>query len=126
MSTESRSDVSPAHVADFDVIRGVAIILVMIFHTMSYRVRGGFIGVDIFFALSGFLITRSMNIEVCRSGQNMNLSKFWFRRLIRLGPALILLVALNGAYYLFQPHEFRTGLTQTRFFGPAGRFQTGV
>jgi peptidoglycan/LPS O-acetylase OafA/YrhL len=109
MSNESRPDVSQAHVADFDVIRGVAIMLVMIFHTVPHRVRGGFIGVDIFFALSGFLITRSMNIEVCRSGQNVNLSKFYFRRLIRLAPALILLVALKGAYDLFQSYEIRTG-----------------
>jgi peptidoglycan/LPS O-acetylase OafA/YrhL len=105
MSSPSRQD---SHIADFDVIRGVAIMLVIIFHTSSH-LRGGFIGVDIFFALSGFLITRSMNIEVCRSGWNVNLRKFWFRRLIRLGPALILLVALNGAYDLFQPYLFRTG-----------------
>lgn len=80
-----------------DGVRGVAIAAVIAFH-LGY-LGGGFVGVDIFFVLSGFLITSLLLSEQAASG-TIRLGAFWARRARRLLPALLLLVFALGVYAL--------------------------
>jgi len=86
-STEHRPD---SHIAALDGLRGLAVIAVLLFH--AGKLRGGFLGVDLFFALSGFLITGLLLAEVDRRGR-VRLVAFWGRRFRRLLPAVLLLLA---------------------------------
>ena len=84
--------------ADLQGLRAVAVILVFLFHLWPDSIRGGFIGVDAFFVISGFLITSLLLAEVEKTGR-LDLADFWSRRLRRLLPAatLVLLVSLYAA-----------------------------
>ncbi|WP_407666299.1 acyltransferase family protein [Mycobacterium pinniadriaticum] len=85
-------------------IRGVAVALVLIGHGGIPGVAGGFIGVDVFFVLSGFLITSLLLDELGRTGQ-LDLGAFWVRRARRLLPALLIMVlAVVAARMLFPPN----------------------
>lgn len=75
-----------------DGLRGLAVIGVLLFH--DDRLSGGFLGVDLFFVLSGFLITGLLVREVSTSG-TLRLGRFWERRYRRLLPAyIVLLIAI--------------------------------
>ena len=78
-----------------DGLRAVAVALVLVGHGGIPGVGGGFIGVDIFFVLSGFLITSLLLDELGRSGR-IELTGFWIRRARRLLPALVLMVLAVG------------------------------
>jgi peptidoglycan/LPS O-acetylase OafA/YrhL len=85
-----------------DGIRALAILAVLAYHTGS-RLKGGFIGVDIFFVLSGFLITTLLFQEWLASGA-ISLGDFYGRRVRRLLPALVVTVAGVGVIYGIDPH----------------------
>lgn len=86
---------------ELDGLRGIAVLGVMIYHVGTPFFKGGFIGVDIFFILSGFLITSLLISEFDESG-SVNLKSFYMRRVLRLGPALImLLIVYCLASYIF-------------------------
>ncbi|MBB4908618.1 acyltransferase family protein [Actinophytocola algeriensis] len=74
-----------------DGLRGAAILAVLMFH--SGHLTGGFLGVDLFFALSGFLITDLLLREVETTG-GVSLVSFWGRRVRRLVPALAVMLAV--------------------------------
>jgi peptidoglycan/LPS O-acetylase OafA/YrhL len=78
------------HLAALDGLRGAAILGVLLFHTG--HLPGGFLGVDLFFALSGYLITDLLLREVAATG-TVSLAGFWGRRIRRLLPALAVLLA---------------------------------
>jgi peptidoglycan/LPS O-acetylase OafA/YrhL len=80
-----------AGIPALDGIRAVAVALVLADHGGIHGVPGGFIGVDIFFVLSGFLITSLLLDELGRTG-GIDLPGFWVRRARRLLPALIVMV----------------------------------
>ncbi|MFD0656955.1 acyltransferase family protein [Thermocatellispora tengchongensis] len=87
---QSTEEAAPAsvrrpHLPALDGLRGVAIIGVLLFHTG--HLPGGFLGVDLFFALSGYLITDLLLREVRVTGA-VSLAAFWGRRVRRLLPAL--------------------------------------
>ena len=83
---------SPAdYRADIDGLRGVAILSVVAFHTFPQQVRGGFVGVDVFFVISGYLI--SSIIIRGLSQDRFTLRGFYVRRIRRLFPALIVVLA---------------------------------
>ncbi|MFI7683260.1 acyltransferase family protein [Streptomyces griseoaurantiacus] len=77
-----------AHLAPLDGLRGLAVAAVLLFH--AGRLRGGFLGVDLFFVLSGFLITGLLLEETGRHGR-VRLLAFWGRRARRLLPALLVM-----------------------------------
>jgi peptidoglycan/LPS O-acetylase OafA/YrhL len=89
----------PFRVTGLDGIRAIAVLLVMLFHLSPGAVVGGFIGVDLFFVVSGFLITSLLLREHAANGR-IALSAFWRRRARRLLPALgvLLLVCCTAAY----------------------------
>jgi peptidoglycan/LPS O-acetylase OafA/YrhL len=87
-------------------MRGIAIVTVVSYHCGLRPITGGFVGVDIFFVLSGYLITRLLVSEVERDGR-LNVLQFYARRLRRLLPAsaLTLAVTLAAGSLLFAPGE---------------------
>ncbi len=92
-----------------DGIRGVAVAGVLAFHGGLSWASGGFLGVDAFFVLSGYLITALLLAEWTRTGGRIDLVAFWGRRARRLLPALLLVVTAVaiGARALLPPEEVR-------------------
>lgn len=85
-------------------LRGLSILVVMVFHAVPLALPGGFLGVDVFFALSGYLITRLLLLEYAQT-RRIDIKRFFTRRWLRLGPALIaMLVAYGLTLCLFSPH----------------------
>ena len=80
-----------------DGLRGVAVLTVVLYHSRVAGFRGGFLGVDIFFVLSGFLITTLLLRERARTG-SVDLKRFYVRRALRLLPALIVLLTVALAF----------------------------
>jgi peptidoglycan/LPS O-acetylase OafA/YrhL len=85
---------------DIQVLRAVAVILVVLFHLWPERVRSGFIGVDIFFVISGFLISSHLFSEVFNTS-NLNPFQFWARRIRRLLPIAFVVIAATSLIVLF-------------------------
>ncbi|HUG87031.1 MAG TPA: acyltransferase [Euzebya sp.] len=91
-----------------DGMRGVAVLLVIAYHgERSLAPRGGAIGVTMFFTLSGFLITTLLLRERADTGR-IGLGRFYWRRALRLLPALVTLVAVTCAYALVTGNQERT------------------
>jgi peptidoglycan/LPS O-acetylase OafA/YrhL len=84
---------STARFAPFDGIRAVAALLVFVMHVNNVRFPGGWIGVELFFALSGYLITSLLLAEKRKTGR-IALGRFYARRALRLVPALAAAVAV--------------------------------
>jgi peptidoglycan/LPS O-acetylase OafA/YrhL len=87
------------YVPALDGMRGFAVLAVIMYHARVPFFRGGFIGVDIFFVLSGFLIT-SLLVREFYSQQHIDLKSFYVRRILRLGPALGVFLASFAALSL--------------------------
>jgi peptidoglycan/LPS O-acetylase OafA/YrhL len=92
-----------------DGLRAIAVALVLVGHGGIPGVSGGFIGVDIFFVLSGFLITSLLLDELGRAGR-IELTGFWIRRARRLLPALVLMVLTVAAARELLPEQALSGL----------------
>lgn len=96
--------------ADVDGLRAVAVIAVILFHAEvvlgPVGFRGGFLGVDVFFVISGFLITSLLRRELMQTGR-VSISRFYDRRLRRIAPALIstCLFTVLAAQIILLPHE---------------------
>lgn len=91
---------------DIDGLRGIAILAVLLFHAFPLLVPGGFVGVDMFFVISGYLITGIL-IDANRDG-SFSYRDFYARRVRRIFPALIMVLAtswLLGWFILF-PDEY--------------------
>jgi peptidoglycan/LPS O-acetylase OafA/YrhL len=76
---------------DIQALRAIAILTVVVFHIWVYALPGGFIGVDIFFVISGYLITGQLWREVAKTGK-IAFNRFWARRARRLLPASLLVI----------------------------------
>lgn len=97
----------PNYRADIDGLRAVAILSVIFFHFFPEKVRGGFIGVDIFFVISGFLIS---SIIFSRLELNsFSFFDFYSRRIRRIFPALIivLIASLAAGWLVLLPNEYK-------------------
>jgi len=82
------------YAAPLDGLRAVAVIAVVFYHLDATWMRGGFLGVDLFFVISGFLITRLLLGEHEQTGR-IHLGNFWNRRFRRLVPPLVVVVAAS-------------------------------
>jgi peptidoglycan/LPS O-acetylase OafA/YrhL len=83
-----------------DGLRAVAVLLVIGLHTNRPSVPGGDIGVDIFFVISGYLITSILLAEVKRTG-SVSMRNFYFRRFLRLTPAFAIVLGAEAIRSLF-------------------------
>jgi peptidoglycan/LPS O-acetylase OafA/YrhL len=86
---------------DIQALRAVAVLAVVLNHLWPARLTGGYVGVDVFFVISGFLITSHLGKEIADSGR-VRLGRFYARRIRRLLPAafLVLAFSLVAAYFL--------------------------
>ncbi|GHH63577.1 hypothetical protein GCM10017673_04770 [Streptosporangium violaceochromogenes] len=94
-----------------DGIRAFAVVAVLLYHLEIGRLPGGFLGVDVFFVLSGFLIGGLLLAEL-RSTGRVDLVAFWLRRGRRLLPALLLLLAVLTCYTATRPPQARLPLRE--------------
>src|ERR1700739_903825 len=85
---------------DIEGMRAVAVGLVVLYHGFHVPFTGGFVGVDVFFVISGFLITNLLLQEKARSGR-ISISRFYARRVRRILPAatLVVLATVFAVYY---------------------------
>jgi len=83
-----------------DGIRAFSVIAVMLYHANIAWLPGGFLGVEVFFVVSGFLIT-SLLIEERESTRRIDLKQFWIRRARRLLPALVVMLAATAVCVAF-------------------------
>ena len=92
---------------ELDGLRAVAVASVLLYHLGSPIAPGGFVGVDVFFVLSGFLITRLIAEEL-RSGE-FSLFKFYERRIRRIAPAFFVVCAccMVAALIFLLPQELK-------------------
>jgi peptidoglycan/LPS O-acetylase OafA/YrhL len=86
------------HRPHLDGLRTLAVYLVLLFHAGSERFAGGFIGVDVFFVLSGYLVTGVLLRDLGGHGR-VRLWRFYARRMRRLMPAAVLTILVTGAVF---------------------------
>jgi len=88
-----------------DGLRAIAVLSVVLFHMNAQWLPGGFIGVDIFFVISGYLITSILNKQL--TNKTFSLWEFYNRRAKRILPALytMVVVTIAVAYFLFLPNH---------------------
>lgn len=93
--------------ADIDGLRSIAIIPVVLYHAGVSLFRGGYVGVDVFFVISGYLITSILLEDIEKN--RFSLELFYFRRAKRIFPALFFLLFISYflCYYLFVPEDFK-------------------
>ena len=97
----------PKYRADVDGLRAVAIMSVVGFHAFPYSVKGGFIGVDIFFVISGYLISTIIFENLARG--TFSFAEFYGRRVKRIFPALfvVLFATLTFGWFVLLADEYR-------------------
>lgn len=113
--------------ADIDGLRGVAIILVLLFHFEIGDIEHGFLGVDIFFVISGFLITQIISKDI--AAEKFSISEFYCRRIRRLFPALFTMLSIVTVvcFIIFDRSSFEKfvgALISTSLFSPNVWFWT--
>lgn len=96
---------------EIDGLRAIAVLIVLIFHINHELMPGGFIGVDIFFVISGFLITTILKQSLDKG--NFDYKLFYTRRIKRLIPLFfaVLIFTLIGGYYILLPADFQSFAT---------------
>ncbi len=117
-ATPGPAEIRPTYRPDIDGLRAVAILSVVLYHVSETLLPGGFIGVDVFFVISGFLISSLIFKEMDQGG--FRFGDFYIRRIRRIFPALILMMAAlwATANFLFTKDEF-VQLGQYIFAGSA-------
>ncbi|MFC6705225.1 acyltransferase family protein [Flexivirga alba] len=111
--TGSTADGRSAVRTDIQALRALSVLLVVGYHLWPGRLTGGFIGVDVFFVISGFLITGHLAREA-DSTERVSLTTFWTRRAFRLLPAALLVIVLTTLAMFAWAGEnvWRSGLQQ--------------
>ena len=97
----------PKYRTDIDGLRAIAVLAVVAFHAFPKVITGGFIGVDIFFVISGFLISTILYENLERN--QFSFTEFYARRIRRIFPALIVVLAtcFTLGWFVLLPDEYR-------------------
>jgi peptidoglycan/LPS O-acetylase OafA/YrhL len=85
--------------SDIDGLRAVAVLLVFAFHLQAFKIMGGFVGVDVFFVISGFLISSVILRDIEES--RFSLAAFYERRIRRIIPALVVMMFVTTLFCAF-------------------------
>ncbi|MDU9327253.1 acyltransferase family protein [Staphylococcus pseudintermedius] len=102
-----RKPINPRYMPGLDGVRAVAVIAIIIYHLNPQWLSGGFLGVDTFFVISGYLITSLLLTEYHNTGK-IKLMSFWLRRVKRLIPAMLFLVmGVIVLSLIFMPTEIQ-------------------
>jgi len=101
--------------SSIDGLRAIAVLSVVLFHCGFARFSGGYVGVDIFFVISGYLITRKIHLEIVEN--NFSFLAFYLARMRRLFPALLATVTVTmlGGTLIFTPEHF-SALAQSAIY----------
>ncbi len=105
---------------DIDGLRALSVLAVLFYHLEIFEISGGFLGVDIFFVISGYIITKIILLE--NDSKLFFVSNFYWRRARRIYPALILTLFFTTliSIFFFFPSEFdylsKTNLSILFFF----------
>ncbi|WP_108818504.1 acyltransferase family protein [Pseudovibrio sp. Alg231-02] len=105
---------------DIEGLRGLAVLLVVLFHFKLFGLQGGFIGVDIFFVISGFLMTKIITSDQFEWSWN-GVGKYYKKRFWRIAPAYYVTLIAIAVLFLAYPYElhiydFRTSFLTASFF----------
>src|SRR6186713_2906638 len=119
-----------------DGLRAVSILVVVLYHVGIPGIEGGYVGVDVFFVISGFLIISQIVAGMHRG--TFSFSEFWARRALRILPPYLLVLAVTAAlarFVLVMPDEFRAFSREARdaalmivnhlYLSQQGYFDTG-
>jgi peptidoglycan/LPS O-acetylase OafA/YrhL len=100
--------ITPPYRADIDGLRAIAVLLVIGFHAAPNRISGGYVGVDVFFVISGFLITGLLLHAL--EEDRFRFSEFYLRRIRRIFPALVtvLIFCFAAGWFFLTPDEFKS------------------
>jgi peptidoglycan/LPS O-acetylase OafA/YrhL len=98
---------NPNYRPDIDGLRAIAVLMVLACHLETSYLIGGFVGVDIFFVISGYLISKILLKELEQG--RFSIAAFYVRRVRRIAPALIALLAATSlaAYFMLLPSELK-------------------
>ena len=100
-----------SHIRGIDTIRAVGVVIVVIYHFFTDALPGGFFGVDVFFVISGFLMTSLLIREQKEKGR-IDIIKFYTRRVTRLLPAAAFMVVVTLALALLISPDLRVGMRE--------------
>lgn len=105
----------PAYRPEIDGLRALAVVSVFLFHLEPAWLPGGFIGVDIFFVISGYLITTIISKELVSS--EFSFARFYARRAKRIFPALFVMLVMTGffAFISLPPEEYKEFFKAMRY-----------
>jgi peptidoglycan/LPS O-acetylase OafA/YrhL len=99
----TRSAKANQYIAPIDGLRAIAVVAVLLYHLGVKQIPGGFLGVDLFFAISGYVITRLI-LDSIETANALDLRQFYFARVRRLIPALLFVIFVTViAVALFAP-----------------------
>jgi peptidoglycan/LPS O-acetylase OafA/YrhL len=102
-----RASISSTHIPAIDGLRALAVFAVVLYHLGISWIPGGFLGVDLFFVISGYVITRLI-LDSIESANGLDIKKFYAARIRRLFPGLIaLLIVTSVMIALFAPDAIR-------------------
>lgn len=87
-------------------IRAISVLAVILYHFQRYLLPGGYLGVDMFFVISGFVITKMITVDIFRN--SFSVVRFYKNRVIRLLPNLFLMIVASVviSYYVLKPYDF--------------------
>lgn len=113
------SNIASQRRGDIEGLRALAVLLVVAYHAGVGQFPGGFIGVDVFFVISGFLITKLLIDEASRDGI-IDLRQFWARRIRRIIPMSLLVIVVTVVFGLFMLEPGRVRELATVALGAVG------
>lgn len=99
------------YISGLDGLRAISVLAVILYHLHIKGIDGGFLGVTVFFVLSGYLITDLLVNEFERDGK-IDFKKFWIKRFRRLLPALIVMLVVIGTWITLFQRSFLHGLRE--------------
>ena len=110
-----RASISSTHIPAIDGLRALAVIAVVLYHLGIDWIPGGFLGVDLFFVISGYVITRLI-LDSIESANGLDLKEFYAARVRRLLPGLVILIIVTTVFIaFFAPDAIRRFITDVPF-----------